>query len=161
MQNIKITLQGQKINFDQFVAYNDKTRAVGNMQVNARGDVIDSRGEIVEKRTAIMKQKFTGQTVSNKKQKPTRAKNRPGSTNTNLVQQSRTNTVVEDSGLTLAPVTNTNQPNPSARRSLQQTDKFQHFGPRASDLRGALASDIEIDLSEVTKPSDVRTLKRI
>ena len=58
MQNIRITLQGQKINFDQFVAYNDKTRAVGNMQVNARGDIIDSRGEVIEKRTAIMKQKF-------------------------------------------------------------------------------------------------------
>jgi hypothetical protein len=150
MQNIRITLQGQKINFDQFVAYNDKTRAVGNMKVNARGDIIDSRGEIVEKRTAIMKQKFTSQTVRNKKLKPTRAKNRPP------MHQSQSNL-----GVTENSSVESNTPREHKTRTLNQTDKFQHFGPRSSDLRGVLASDIEIDLSEVTKPSDVRTLKRI
>jgi hypothetical protein len=158
MQNIRITLQGQKINFDQFVAYNDKTRAVGNMQVNARGDVIDSQGNVIEKRTAIMKQKFTGHTVSNKKQKPSRSKNRPSNINLDRNQQSQSSPTEE---IQETQVTDTVQSNTNTRRIMQQTDKFQHFGPRSSDLRGSLASDIEIDLSEVTKPSDFRTLKRI
>ncbi len=30
---------------------NEKTRAVGNMKVNARGDEIDSRGRVIRKKT--------------------------------------------------------------------------------------------------------------
>jgi hypothetical protein len=178
MQNIRTSLQGQKINFDQFVAYNDKTKAVGNMRVNARGDIIDASGNILKTRTEIMKQKFIGSTnVSHRKTRTgkTKAQNTQSSQN-NISNESQTEDQYEDQnepqniwdqfGGRLSrveqiqnenryPTVNQNYSGPS------QLERIQQFGPRSSDLRGSLASDIEIDLSEVTKPSDIRTLRRI
>ena len=160
MQNIRITLQGQKINFDQFVAYNDRTRAVGNMQVNARGDVIDSRGEIVEKRTAIMKQKFTGSTVNNKKKGP-KTKSPDHRSRARQQMQSIASNNSEQTPLEVTESHQGHQGHNRANRTFSQSERIQPFGPRSTDLRGVLASDIEIDLNEVTRPSDVRTLRRI
>lgn len=156
MQNIRISLQGQKINFDQFVAHNDKTRAVGNMKVNARGDIIDNSGNILKTRTEIMKQKFTGPTVSHKK--PRTGKTKSAGARSRSTQE---NTEIESVNELESLQSNNTLNNQSRSRTLSQTEKIQQFGPRASDLRGALASDIEIDLNEVTRPSEVRTLRRI
>lgn len=41
------TAQGKIVDMAQLAAKNEKTRAVGNMKVNARGDTIDSTGKIV------------------------------------------------------------------------------------------------------------------
>lgn len=158
MQNIRTSLQGQKINFDQFVAHNDKTRAVGNMKVNARGDMIDASGNILKTRTEIMKQKFTGPTVSHKKNRTGKTKAAGSKTKQTVDQTISANT---QTNLEIETQSSTNGQNSLKPRTLSQAERIQQFGPRASDLRGALASDIEIDLNEVTRPSEVRTLKRI
>jgi hypothetical protein len=160
MQNIRISLQGQMINFDQFVAYNNKTRAVGNMNVNARGDVIDSAGNIIQTRTAMIKQKFTGTTVS-KKNKAIRSKvQRPLRPERSLEEE--TDDYVDSSDYQVEQDTSTNISNNIRSLSeLSQEERVQVFGPRSTSLRGVLASDIDIDLNEVTRPSDVRTLRRI
>lgn len=166
MQNIRTSLQGQKINFDQFVAYNDKTKAVGNMRVNARGDIIDASGNILKTRTEIMKQKFIGSTnVSHRKTRTgkTKAQNTQSSQN-NISNESQIVSQYDDDQSEIQSVNeNQDSSNYTSPRSsgLSQLERIQQFGPRSSDLRGALASDIEIDLSEVTKPSDIRTLRRI
>ncbi len=41
------TAQGRPLDMAQLAAKNEKTRAVGNMNVNARGDTIDSHGKII------------------------------------------------------------------------------------------------------------------
>lgn len=41
------TAQGRKLDMAQLAAKNEKTRAVGNMNVNARGDTIDSNGKVI------------------------------------------------------------------------------------------------------------------
>jgi len=41
------TAMGKMVDMGQIVAKNERTRAVGNMKVNARGDTIDARGRIV------------------------------------------------------------------------------------------------------------------
>lgn len=41
------TAQGRTLDMGQLVSKNEKTRAVGNMNVNARGDTIDSNGKII------------------------------------------------------------------------------------------------------------------
>jgi hypothetical protein len=174
MQNIRTSLQGQKINFDQFVAYNDKTKAVGNMRVNARGDIIDASGNILKTRTEIMKQKFIGSTnVSHRKTRTgkTKAQNTQSSTQSsqnNISNESQIVSQYDDDQSEIQSEIQTVSENQdssnytSPRSSgLSQLERIQQFGPRSSDLRGALASDIEIDLSEVTKPSDIRTLRRI
>lgn len=44
------TMQGKPIDFDALRTKNEKTIAVGNAGVNARGDTIGSGGKIVKKR---------------------------------------------------------------------------------------------------------------
>jgi hypothetical protein len=39
------TALGKQIDMAALAAKNEKTRAVGNMKVNARGDTIDGKGE--------------------------------------------------------------------------------------------------------------------
>ena len=46
------TAQGKQIDMAALAAKNEKTRAVGNMKVNARGDTIDGFGKIIEPVTA-------------------------------------------------------------------------------------------------------------
>jgi hypothetical protein len=51
------TAQGKTIDLGQLMLQNEKTRAVGNMSVNARGDLINDRNEVIEtKNTAVNKQ---------------------------------------------------------------------------------------------------------
>ncbi len=40
---------------------NEKTRAVGNMKVNARGDEIDSRGRVIRKKTEQVNNQYQRQ----------------------------------------------------------------------------------------------------
>lgn len=42
------TAQGKTLDMAALAARNEKTRAVGNMKVNARGDTIDATGKIVQ-----------------------------------------------------------------------------------------------------------------
>ena len=41
------TAQGRPLDMASLAAKNEKTRAVGNMNVNARGDTIDSHGKVI------------------------------------------------------------------------------------------------------------------
>lgn len=51
------TAQGKTIDMGQLMLQNEKTRAVGNMNVNARGDFINDRNEVIEtKNTSVKKQ---------------------------------------------------------------------------------------------------------
>jgi hypothetical protein len=47
------TAMGKTVDMAALTAKNEKTRAVGNMKVNARGDSIDAQGRII--RTATTK----------------------------------------------------------------------------------------------------------
>jgi len=108
----------------------------------------------------MIKQKFTGTTVS-KKNKAIRSKvQRPLRPERTLEEE--TNDYVESSDYQVEQDTSTNISNNIRSLSeLSQEERVQVFGPRSTSLRGVLASDIDIDLNEVTRPSDVRTLRRI
>jgi hypothetical protein len=41
---------------------NEKTRAVGNMKVNARGDEINERGQVIRKKTEQVNNQYQRQT---------------------------------------------------------------------------------------------------
>lgn len=59
------TAQGKVVDMSQLAAKNERTRAVGNMSVNARGDTIDSQGRIVLPVTKKVGDKYQ-KTVSNR-----------------------------------------------------------------------------------------------
>ena len=50
--------KGKVIDFDEFIATNNRenTQAVGNMDVNARGDVIDSKGKVIKTREEVARE---------------------------------------------------------------------------------------------------------
>jgi predicted DNA-binding protein (UPF0251 family) len=59
------TAQGKVVDMSQLAAKNERTRAVGNMSVNARGDTIDAHGRIILPVTKKVGEKYQ-RTVSNR-----------------------------------------------------------------------------------------------
>ena len=59
------TAQGKLVDMSALQAKNERTRAVGNMKVNARGDTIDSNGKIIVPVTTKVNSMYS-KTVGNK-----------------------------------------------------------------------------------------------
>lgn len=59
------TAQGKVVDMSQLAAKNERTRAVGNMSVNARGDTIDGQGKIILPVTKKVGENYQ-RTVSNR-----------------------------------------------------------------------------------------------
>ena len=49
---------GKTVDMGALRLQNEKVRAVGNMKVNARGDVIDDRGGVVNSKTAQVNRQY-------------------------------------------------------------------------------------------------------
>jgi len=56
-KNLYRTAQGQLIDVDHLRLANERTKAVGNMQVNARGDQIASDGTILKTKQEQLKER--------------------------------------------------------------------------------------------------------
>jgi hypothetical protein len=65
------TAQGRTIDMTELLAKNERTRAVGNMKVNARGDTIDAYGKIIEPVTNKVTNQYS-KTVGNRSAQPVR-----------------------------------------------------------------------------------------
>ena len=59
------TAMGKTVDMQALQARNERTRAVGNMPVNARGDTIDSHGRIIQPATAKVNNAYS-KTVGNR-----------------------------------------------------------------------------------------------
>lgn len=66
------TAQGKVVDLGSIILQNENTRAVGNMGVNARGDVIDSRNRSVKSRTQQVSRQYQRQ-VSNVQDEPVKS----------------------------------------------------------------------------------------
>lgn len=44
------TMRGQSLDMSQLIAKNEKTVALGNGSMNARGDIVDARGQVITPR---------------------------------------------------------------------------------------------------------------
>ena len=58
MPKVYKTAQGKSIDMDRLRLLHEREVAVGNMNVNARGDVVDQYGNIVKKMNDIIKDKY-------------------------------------------------------------------------------------------------------
>ena len=63
------TAQGKVIDMGKLMLQNEKTRAVGNMNVNARGDLIDDKNQVITDKTKQVKRQYDRQ-VQNRTEKP-------------------------------------------------------------------------------------------
>jgi hypothetical protein len=70
------TMQGRMVDIEKLRAANENVQAVGNMNVNARGDVLGSGGQIVTKKETII-QKYYEQPKGMVDDTPARAKPMP------------------------------------------------------------------------------------
>jgi hypothetical protein len=59
------TAQGKVVDLGALQLQNEHVRAVGNMPVNARGDLVDSRNRPIDTRNEQVSRQYTKQTVSN------------------------------------------------------------------------------------------------
>lgn len=58
MGNVYKSARGKMVDMDKIKLANENTVAVGNMKVNARGDLIGAGGEVAQGRNAIMDQVY-------------------------------------------------------------------------------------------------------
>lgn len=58
MNRVYKTASGQLVDIDKLRMTNETTQAVGNMNVNARGDEVDNQGNIVKSRNEIMREYY-------------------------------------------------------------------------------------------------------
>jgi hypothetical protein len=60
-QKIYKTAQGKTVDMGRLMVQNEKTRAVGNMKVNARGDLVDDMNNIVSTKTQQVNKQYNKQ----------------------------------------------------------------------------------------------------
>lgn len=62
------TAQGKMIDMDALRAKNEHVRAVGNMHVNARGDIIDAHGKVINDSTKRVNEHYMKAALATKQQ---------------------------------------------------------------------------------------------
>jgi hypothetical protein len=131
-KNLYNTANGKVLNMDRMRLLNEKTIAVGNMSVNARGDRVAPNGEIIKTRNEIMKERRNLHPVVR-------------------YNGHRSNEV--------APVGQETGPETTPSSTVQETATVQ-TPTTSSNLRGSLASAVNIDLTNVVLPTK-KTINRI
>ena len=53
---------GKPVDMGALILKNEQTRAVGNMKVNARGDVVDSTNRVIDRKTNQVQRQYRKQT---------------------------------------------------------------------------------------------------
>lgn len=61
-KNVYKTAQGQQIDMGALILRNETERAVGNMNVNARGDIVDNQNRPIASRTEQVRRNYNRQT---------------------------------------------------------------------------------------------------
>lgn len=131
-KNLYKTANGKVLDMDRMRLLNEKTIAVGNMNVNARGDHVATNGEIIKTRNEIMKERRNLHPVVR-------------------YNGHRSNEV--------APVEQETDPETSPSSTIQETTIVQ-TPTASSNLRGSLAGAVNIDLTNVVLPTK-KTINRI
>jgi hypothetical protein len=60
------TAQGKTVDMGRLVLQNERTRAVGNMKVNARGDAVDDMNRPISSKTQQVNRQYNNQTTPKK-----------------------------------------------------------------------------------------------
>ena len=60
-QKVYKTAQGKTIDMGSLALQNENVRAVGNMNVNARGDLIDHQNRVITTKPAMVQQQYNQQ----------------------------------------------------------------------------------------------------
>ena len=61
-KNVYKTAQGKTIDMGKLMLQNENVRAVGNMGVNARGDLLDDQNQVISKKQHQVQRQYNRQT---------------------------------------------------------------------------------------------------
>lgn len=61
-KNLYRTAQGKTLDMGKLILQNETVRAVGNMNVNARGDLVDDKNRVISSKPAQVKRQYNRQT---------------------------------------------------------------------------------------------------
>jgi hypothetical protein len=134
------TALGRTIDMTELLAKNEKTRAVGNMRVNARGDTIDNQGKIVESITTKVSNR-NAKTVGNRSAQPVRGQQRRPGKDPTPVQKQQQNRVV-------APKKQINQQVPIVQPKTVETIELSEY---EKQLDIDMEDDLEIEKIKATE----------
>ena len=70
------TMQGRMVDIDQLRSANESVQAVGNMKVNARGDVLGANGQVITPKAQVIK-KYYEQPKGKASEGPSKIKQTP------------------------------------------------------------------------------------
>jgi hypothetical protein len=115
------TMQGRLVDIDKLRATNETVKAVGNMNVNARGDVIGQGGRVIQTKDEVMKAYY--QAPKGQAQDTPVEKVQP--TETPTPKKQVVQSVVQPN------VINTTQPKTEQVKTPQKTDLFKPKTPIA------------------------------
>ena len=133
MAKIYKTSRGETVDMDSLRLANEKTIAVGNMKVNARGDELGKGGEVVRSKAQVMQQYHKLNTPV--------ADNSPVTRTTETVEQPVVSTKLKTPTAESAPVT-------------QESAPTQFVKPRGS-FAEAVAGQTEVN-QELLEPAPLR-----
>ena len=68
--------QGKPVDLGTIILQNEHVRAVGNMGVNARGDVLDSADRVIDQKNRQVQRQYNRQTRTNVQDRPLHASTR-------------------------------------------------------------------------------------
>ena len=63
-RNVYRTAQGKTLDMGSLVLQNENVRAVGNMNVNARGDILDDKNQVIQTKAQQVNQQYNQQVKS-------------------------------------------------------------------------------------------------
>ena len=153
-QKIYKSAMGRVVDLGALMLENENTRAVGNMNVNARGDTVDNANRVVESRNKQVQKHYrrqvtqtntadivpTSGTVAAKKQKTARAK--PAKeTATPTVEKNNTNPVIDAPDTEQIANENSSVSEPTMANELPEIESLEEL------------AELEAAVPELTKDS--------
>ena len=133
------TAQGQTIDLGAIVLQNEHVRAVGNMNVNARGDILDGSSRVIEQRN----QQVARQMQNTTQAAPTAVSNKPIHTSTVAARRNREQALAVDTAPDgdTAPTADLADDTTSAdTASIDSTDTVDTAPADAAPLTGLAAA---------------------
>jgi hypothetical protein len=95
-KKIHTTALGKPFDMSAFRAKNEKVRAVGNMNVNARGDILDSNNNVIENRNSIVNRMYEKTMQQGPKSKKPEAPPKPAKIQQDEVSQRELEDIDDD-----------------------------------------------------------------
>jgi len=138
------TMQGRMVDIEKLRAANESVQAVGNMNVNARGDVIGPGGAIVTPKETVIK-KYYEQPKGMVSDTPIRNKPAPAPEPVKPTVQKMTPIAAKPAPKKVAPQPKKVEPAPKPKAEPAPTKSVETFKPKSSTTTDKKGIDAALD----------------